>query len=174
MTSTIVGWIDVFSRERYRQIIVDSLRYCQKGKKLHVVAFVIMTNHIHLIAWVEAPFEMSAVMRDFKAHTAREILKSIENDIESRKEWLIHVLKFFGNQSANRKTYQFWQDGFHPVQLWSDAVFMQKLNYLHQNPVRAGLVLRAEDWVYSSASNYHNQKGILEVDIWWPSQFITI
>lgn len=174
MTCTVVGWIDVFSRDAYRQTIIDSLDFCQKHKGLHVNAWVIMTNHIHLIGWVEAPFEMNMVMRDFKRHTASTILKQVEtNPNESRKELLLHNFSYFGNAAQNRENYQFWQDGFHPIELWSAKVIMQKLDYLHQNPVVAGFVSQPEHWRYSSAIDYVDGKGLLEFDLWWPSSFIT-
>jgi putative transposase len=175
MTCTVVGWIDVFTREAYRQTIIDSLDYCQKHKGLHVKAWVIMTNHIHLIAWVEAPFEMNQVMRDFKRHTAMTILKQIEtNQSESRKEQLLHNFGYFGSLAKNRENYQFWQDGFHPIELWSDQVILQKLNYLHQNPVASGFVSEPQHWRYSSAIDYAEGKGLLDIDLWWPSAFITV
>jgi putative transposase len=166
MTCTIVGWVDVFSRQRYRQIVVDSLKYCQAHKGLKIYGFVIMTNHIHLLALAEDEKRMGAIMRDFKRFTATNILKSIQEEPESRQSWLLHMFKYHGHLAANREIYQVWQDGFHPTLIYSDKVFLQKLNYLHQNPVRAGFVDREQDWKYSSASNYLNDKGLIDIDIW--------
>jgi putative transposase len=174
MTCTVVGWIDVFTRKIYRDIVLESLKYCREKKGFHIYAYVIMTNHIHLIGWVEEPNKMSDVIRDFKRYTAQAILKSIENEPESRREWLLHMFKYFGAGAKNREQYQFWQDGYHPVQLWSDKVIMQKMDYLHLNPVRAGFVNEAFEWKYSSATNYARRPSLLDVEIWWPSNFITV
>jgi putative transposase len=176
MTCTVVGWLDVFSRDDYRQILIDSLQFCIANKGLHVNAFVFMTNHIHLIGWAEEGTVLSETMRDFKRHTGKEIIKAIEtNPSESRKEWLMHMFKYFGSQAQNRTQHQFWQDGFHPVHVYSDGVIRQKLNYLHQNPVPAKHVTEQEMWYYSSAAQYSGSKHTpFEVEMWWPSQFITV
>jgi putative transposase len=175
MTCTVVGWIDIFTRESYRKIVLDSLEYCQKNKGLHLNAYVIMTNHIHLIGWIEAPRQTYEVLRDFKRHTANKVLEAIQQEPESRREWLMHMFKYHGRGAANREIFQFWQVGYHPVELWSDEVIQQKLRYLHENPVRQGLVSQAEHWRPSSACNYHTEaKGLLDIELWWPSKFITV
>lgn len=85
LTFQIVYWIDVFSRKRYRDIIVDSLNYCTKEKGLEIFAYVIMSNHIPLMARASKE-NLSNVVRDFKRHTSFEIIKSILNESESRRE----------------------------------------------------------------------------------------
>ena len=84
ITFTIVEWIDVFTRQRYQDIIVDSLNYCQKQKGLILYAWCIMSNHIHLIVSAQETYDLSAILRDFKKHTAKQILKSIQEEPESR------------------------------------------------------------------------------------------
>jgi putative transposase len=123
MTCTVEGWIDIFSRERYRQIIIDSLTYCQRHKGLRIQGYVIMTNHIHLIAWVSGKDRLSDVMRDFKKFTAREILNTMQQVTESRRSWLVHMFKYFGKGTAKCEVFKFWQDGYHPIHIWTDDVF---------------------------------------------------
>ena len=77
LTSTIVGWVDVFTRQAYRDIILDSFVYCRKNKNLNVHAYVIMSNHLHWLASAKPGFELDAVVRDFKKHTSKEIVKAI-------------------------------------------------------------------------------------------------
>ena len=137
LTLTVVGWIDIFSRKRYRDIIIESLRYCREHKGLHVVGWVIMTNHIHLIVFTET-LELSHVLRDFKKFTAFKILESISAEPESRREWLLYMFKYFAAINPNNRNFQFWQQDNHPIELWSLPVIWQKLNYIHDNPVRAG------------------------------------
>jgi REP element-mobilizing transposase RayT len=116
-----------------------------------------MTNHIHLIARATSTFKMSDIVRDFNKISSREIIQTIlENNRESRKEWLIEMFK-------TETGYRFWKSGNHPIELWSNAVFHQKLNYIHQNPVVEGLVFEAEDYVFSSAIDYAGGKGLLDV-----------
>jgi len=103
-------------------------------------------------------------MRDFKSHTSRELKKAIKNNIqESRKEWLLWMMERAGKKNSNNKSFQFWQQDNHPVELWDNYMLEQKLNYLHENPVRAGIVLKPEDYLYSSAKDYAGENGLLEI-----------
>jgi REP element-mobilizing transposase RayT len=153
----VQGWVDVFTRSEYKNILVDNLAYCQQSKGFELFAWCIMTNHIHLIARAAEGFSLPDILRDFKKFTSKTILKAIaENFSESRKEWL---LKQFETPDGNR----FWRSDNKPVELWSNAVITQKHTYIHQNPVEEGLVFRAEDYVYSSAIDYAGGKGLLDI-----------
>lgn len=154
ITLTIIDWIDLFTKERYSEIIIDSLKYCIKNKGLRLHAFVIMSSHIHLIISMKEKFKVSDFVRDFKKFTSREITILIESEFESRKEWLLSKFSFAANRVSNNEKYKVWQDGYHPVELFNNKVIDQKLEYLHLNPVKAGIVLRPEDFNYSSARNY--------------------
>ena len=153
----VQGWADVFTRNEYKNIVVESLKYCQQNKGLEIFAWCIMTNHLHLIVRAKETYVLPDIMRDFKKYTAKSILTAIlENNQESRNEWLIEQFK---TEKGNR----FWQEENHPIELWSGTVIMQKLHYLHQNPVEAGIVFKAEDYVYSSARDYAGEKGLLDI-----------
>lgn len=160
-TLTIVGWIDLFSRQIYRDILLDSLRYCQQHKGLLLYAYVVMTNHVHLIAATEEGHDLVETIRSLKKHTAKKLLEAIEKEPESRREWLLYLLGYFGKQV--KQAHQVWQHDNHPIEVWSTKVILQKINYIHLNPVRAGFVIEPEHWIYSSASNYLYGTGILEV-----------
>ncbi|WP_114938927.1 REP-associated tyrosine transposase [Mucilaginibacter endophyticus] len=165
MTFTVVGWIDVFSRQRYRDIVIESLKYCQEHKGLHLHAYVIMSNHMHLIVSVDDGFTISAFVRDCKKFTAKRILEDIESDnTESRKEWMLHQFKYYASRHSRNEHYQLWDHDSHFIELFSPAVIQQKIDYIHQNPVRAGLTYRAEDYMYSSASNYAEIDQIIDID----------
>jgi REP element-mobilizing transposase RayT len=169
VTCTVVGWIDVFSRKQYRDIVLDSLAYCRREKGLMIFGYVLMSNHLHMIVQVKpgTKQELSEILRDFKKYTATRILDAIEKGPESRKEWLMHMFKYFAKYNSNNREHQFWQQDNHPIALYSPAVIWQKLDYIHANPVRNGLVDNAEDYVYSSARNYlrDNKNCLLEVDL---------
>lgn len=164
LTMTIVGWIDIFSRQRYRDIVLDSLRFCHENKGLTIFAYVIMSNHVHLVAHT-GDSDLSLLLRDFKKFTANNILKAIQSEPESRREWLLYMFKYFANVNTDNRIHQFWQRSNHPIALWSKPVIWQKINYIHLNPVRAGLVAQPEHYLYSSASNYTSGKGLLDVAI---------
>ena len=149
VTFTVVGWIDVFTREDYCKIIIDSLEFCRTKKGLKIYEYVIMPSHIHAI--LEAP-SLSDVIRDFKAYTAKAILKSIEtSNEESRKEWLLYMFKYYAKYESQNEIYQFWQKTNHPIELTNHEMFDQKRKYIYDNPVSAGLVSDALYWHYSSA-----------------------
>lgn len=160
-----VYWIDVFTRDIYFSVIIESLDYCRKNKGMEIYGYCIMPSHVHLI-FRSAEADPSGLIRDFKGFTSRKILKTIEeNTQESRKEWLLWMFEKAGKKNSNVKNRQFWQQNNKPIELWSLKVFEQKLNYIHNNPVISGFVTNPIDWKYSSARNYgNNDDTILEID----------
>lgn len=152
LTFTIVGWIDIFTRKVCCDIVVDSLKYCQRNKSLEIYAYVIMPSHIHFIGRREHG-EMSDLIRDFKSHTAKEIIRFVSEDSrESRKEWLLHMFRYHAKYQKQNKEFQVWQKTNHPIELFSNAVIDQKIEYIHLNPVLSGIVTEAASYVYSSAN----------------------
>ncbi|MCP4125098.1 MAG: transposase [Bacteroidetes bacterium] len=155
VTLTVVSWIDVFTRDVYREAFINSLKYCQFHKGLIVYAYCIMTNHIHLIiGTTDKP--MQYILRDLKSYTSRVIreLISHRDTRESRHRWMVDIFKQAGHKNSNNNEWQFWQQHNHPIELWDSYMVDQKLSYVHNNPVAAGHVLRAEDWRCSSAAAY--------------------
>lgn len=137
-----------------------------KEKGLDLYAYCIMTNHIHLIIGTENGV-LSDIVRDFKSFTSRHIRKSIENSItESRKLWILEIMKDFGSRNERNKGFQFWQQHNHPIELDTNELLDQRLNYIHQNPVKAGFVEKEEDWINSSAGDYYQiRKGQIDLII---------
>ena len=153
----VVDWIDVFTRNEYKDILLESLRYCQKNKGLEVFAWCIMTNHAHLIIRAEEGYLLQNILRDFKRYTSKNVVEAIkQNPQESRKEWLLQ--KFVSENGIH-----FWGTDNHPIELWSNKVIDQKLDYTHNNPVEEGLVFRADHYMYSSAVDYAGEKGLLDI-----------
>jgi len=166
LTFTTVGWIDMFSRQRYRDIILDSLKFCQEHKGLLVGGYVIMTNHIHTI-WTAPKENLSDIVRDFKTYTSKAITKNMFEEPESRRDWLDYMFQFYANASNKHDQYKFWTNDNHPEIIITSEFLFTKLNYIHQNPVRAGIVAAPEHFLYSSASNYSNGTGIFNVDLFY-------
>ncbi len=165
LTFTIVGWIDVFTRQNYRDIVIESLKICQEKKGLHVNAYVIMSNHMHIIAH-SSENKLSNIIRDFKKFTSTQIIKTIkENPKESRAEWMLKLFKYYAKYNKNNMTYQFWRQYNKPIELISPKWINQKINYIHLNPVRAGIVESPEKFIYSSAKNYLGESSILDVKV---------
>ena len=154
ITMTVVGWIDVFTRQRYCDVVIENLKYCIENKGLLLYAYVIMPSHIHLIARHDES-RLSNVIRDFKSYTAKEILKMIENEPgESRKEWLLHMFGYYAKHQKQNTKQMFWQKTNHPIELSYPEIIDQKLEYIHYNPVQAGHVTDPHSWTYSSASDH--------------------
>jgi len=166
LTLTVVGWIDIFSRKKYRNLVIESLKYCINHKGLHVHGYVIMTNHIHLVVSASGKQTLSEVIGNFKSFIATSILKYLPKSNESRREWLMYMFGFFAKKNHRPSAHQFWQTDNHPIDLYTKRVTQQKLNYIHNNPVRTNWVVMAQHYVYSSASNYLDEgRGILKVEV---------
>ncbi|MDI5897247.1 REP-associated tyrosine transposase [Flavobacterium yafengii] len=163
ITATVVDWIDIFTRQTYRDSIIESLDYCIKNKGMILYGYVIMSNHIHLIIQSEDG-KLSDLIRDFKKFTAKNILDKIQAVPESRKEWMLERFKLAAEKHTRNKNYQFWQYGNHAEEIYSNKFMWSKLDYIHLNPVRAGLVEKASHYIYSSASNYINDSGLLKIE----------
>ncbi len=164
LTFTITEWVDIFTRSCYKVIIVDSLNYCIENKGMVVYAWCLMSNHLHLVARANDGFRMSDIIRDFKKFTAKKVILSINQENESRKDWLLYRFSYAGKFDNRIKNYKVWQETSHPILLDTNYLIEQKINYIHQNPVRALIVQNPEDYVFSSASDYAGTKGIVLVD----------
>ncbi|HVX26968.1 MAG TPA: transposase [Parafilimonas sp.] len=162
ITLTVIDWVDVFTRKEYKDTLIESLKYCIQNKGLHVYEFVIMSNHLHAIISSDK-LPLSDIIRDFKKFTAKQIIEQIINSNESRKEWLLKKFAFAGARNSNNKTYQFWQQDYHAVELSNEKMWRQRTDYIHNNPVRAGFVEHAEDYLYSSARFYYNKKCLIDL-----------
>ena len=163
ITATIVDWIDVFTRKSYRDCVIECLDYCIKNKGMILYGYVIMSNHIHMIIQSEEG-KLSDLIRDFKKFTAKTILEKIQNEPESRREWMLERFKLATKTHSRNKNYQFWQYGNHPEEIYSNKFMWSKLDYILLNPVRAGIVEKASEYIYSSASNYINDVGLLCIE----------
>jgi putative transposase len=125
-----------------------------------------MSNHVHLMAAAKEN-NLSDILRDFKKFTSKQIITSIQNnEQENRKEWMLSIFKQQGKNNSRNSAYQFWRQDNQPKECYSPQFSVQKLNYIHNNPEEAGIVEKAEDYLYSSARPYQQQKkdGLLEVE----------
>ena len=161
ITSTIVEWLPVFTTAACCDILVESLAFCRERKGLLIHAWVIMDNHFHAV--VSGP-ELAATIRDLKKFTARRLLEQIK--LEGR-EWLLNQLAYYCLPGKTRSDHQVWQEGFHPQALMTDEMMLQKIEYLHRNPVARGWVAMPEHWRYSSAHEWRERaRPVLRSDPW--------
>ena len=116
MTFQIVEWVDVFTRTQYKDIIIDCFDFCRRNKGLQLYAYVIITNHIHLIAKANNGFRLSDIVRDFKKFTANQLLAEMQKASESRRELMLKRFEFAANKNSRNSFYQLWTQENHPVE----------------------------------------------------------
>jgi len=165
ITFAVVEWVDMFTRTIYKDVLIDSLKYCQENKGLLLYAWCIMSNHVHLIISSKEGVKQEDIIRDFKKHTSKQLLKLIEeNKKESRKNWMLWIFRKAGEKNSNNKHYQFWRQDNHPIELSTNKIMEQRLKYLHNNPVAAGIVEEPEHYLHSSAIDYTGKSGLLTIE----------
>lgn len=148
ITSTVINWIIIFKSPDYFRIILDNFRFYQKKYQIEIIAFVIMPNHLHAIC--NCP-KLQKAIQYIKSYSAKEIIKQLDSDNE------IKILEMLSSGKSGYKVksnYQIWQEGYHPKLVRNSKMLKQKIDYIHYNPVRKGLVEKPEDWEYSSAGFY--------------------
>jgi len=145
-TITCLQWQHILKADREKDIIIDSLRFLVVSQRIIVFAFVIMDNHFHLIWQIRGLFKRENVQRDFLKFTSQQILKNLRTERSSMLPELCVL--------AEDRKYQIWERNSLHVPLWTPKVFDQKMEYIHMNPVKAGLCSFAEDYKYSSAAFY--------------------
>lgn len=158
ITCTILHWIPIFTRQETVQIILDSLKHlqCEQNLKLH--AYVILENHLHLIAQSQ---DIGKSMTNFKSFTARQIINHLK---EKNVKTILDQLEFYKKAHKRDRSLQLWQEGIQPKLIQSDAMMIERMNYIHQNPVKRGYVDVAKHWRYSSARDYEGVDGLIEIE----------
>jgi len=162
LTFPMVEWIDVFTRRIYRDTVLDSFRYCQANKGLRMHAWVIMSDHVHAIPSTPES-DLSGVVRDMKGHTSKAIIRAVQDEKESRREWMLARFTTNALTTARNDNFQVWTHDNHPLQLRSFSVKQRA----DQNPVRAGWVDARRDHPYSSARDYQDEPRLLKIDRLW-------
>ena len=160
ITVTVLHWIPVFTRPDTVELLFDSLRQLINDG-LKVYAYVILENHLHLIVQSQ---QLDKDITRFKSYTARQIIQYLEkNNVRP----ILEQLAFYKKAHKVDRTYQFWQEGVHPEWIQNEAMMRQKVEYIHQNPVKRGYVDETEHWRYSSARDYTGLPSLLEVCQQW-------
>ena len=164
LTLTAVEWVDAFMRKEHKQILCDSLNYCIDQKGLEIFAYVIMSSYMNMIARAKNN-NLSSVIRDFKKFTSAMLLKDMKEGNESRKDWLLEIFIAGGSRQKKKSINQVWQYTNHAEETFSSKFLFSKIQYIHNNPVEAGLVSRPEEYRFSSAQDYSGQQGPIKVSL---------
>ena len=161
LTCTVVEWIPVFTRPDAVQILLESWAYLRTNEGLRLFGYVILENHLHFVA--QAP-RLDKCLSSFKSFTAGRLIALLE---ANKAERLLARLRLAKRAHKRDREYQFWQEGSHTEMIFSEPVMREKLEYIHQNPVKREYVNLPEHWRYSSARDYLGQSGLIEIDSWF-------
>ncbi len=160
-TWTINGWLSVFTRPWAVEEVLNSWRFLHENSELELLGYCILENHLHLIACGDRIADTFARCRSY---TARKVIDGLKARGESS---LLRQLNMHRLRHKTDRRYQLWQEGKQPKQMRTDSIMWQKLEYIHYNPVRRGYVDDPVDWRYSSARNFAQQPGLIEVTTDW-------
>ena len=147
-TATIEEWKLLLKEDKYKNIIVDTLKFLVKEGNVTFNGFVIMPNHVHIIWQATGNNDLKKIQNSFIKHTSKEFKKLLEID---------NKIQAYEVKAIDRK-YNFWQRDSLNIELFTAVVFQQKLNYMHHNPAKANLCNLPEDYHFSSALFY--ERGI--------------
>ncbi len=157
ITCTTVDWIALFSSQSIVRILFESLSYLQENQRIKIYAYVIMEHHLHLILSSQ---RLGKEIGIFKSFTAKKIIDFLK---EKKANHILEMLKWSKLKHKTDRTYQLWQEGSHPEAILHEEMMIQKIEYIHNNPVKCGYVDRPEHWRYSSARNYLGMEGMLGI-----------
>jgi len=160
LTCTIVEWLPLFTRPALVDIVLNTWRFQQANQGLQLYGYVVLENHLHYLA--QSP-DLAKSVAGFKSYTARNIIDYLQL---AHAESTLQRLRFAKRAHKVDRVYQVWQEGVHAEMVYSESVMQQKLDYIHQNPVKRGYVDFGEQWRYSSARDYHGKSGLIEVQRW--------
>ncbi|TLP37576.1 REP-associated tyrosine transposase [Arcobacter arenosus] len=158
VTCTVLHWIPIFTRIESTNIIFESLKYLQKSDNLKIYSYVILENHLHMIISSD---DISKTMKKFKSFTAKELIKLLQ---KSNAKTILDQLAFYKKAHKTQTTYQVWQEGFQPKLIKDEKMMIERINYIHNNPIKRGYIEKAKHWRYSSARDYEDIEGLIEVE----------
>lgn len=159
LTCAVINWINIFGHVEIAKIILDSLDFLIRKDRLALHGFVIMDNHLHLIA---SSANLTKEIGLFKSYTARCIVDFFK---ENHFDGILKQFHFYKKQHKTDQEYQVWEEGSHPEAIIDEKMLNQKLDYIHYNPIRKGYVEDPAHWRYSSFKNYMGEEGLLPIEI---------
>jgi len=167
LTLNTVDKIDVFTRPAYKQIIANALNHFIEMQGLRIYAWCLMTNHLHLLIRPREGHSPASFERDFKRYTTPEIIKTIEMELDLRREWMLQRFEDFGKSLKKIEKFHIWQSCSSPLYIDSrqPRLLLDHIDHIHENPVRHQVVELPENYVYSSARDYAGLKGLVRVSV---------
>ncbi|MBC2715880.1 MAG: transposase [Desulfobacteraceae bacterium] len=158
ITSSAINWLPVFAIPQLAEIVTDSLNFLHHNQRMRIHAWVLMETHLHLVA---TSSDMSGEMKKAKSYTARSIVDYLK---ANGPQFLLDQMEFYKKKHKQNQTYQVWQEGFYPKLITDATMLIQKIEYIHYNPVKRGYIDKPEHWRYSSARDYTGLDGIVTIE----------
>lgn len=158
VTSATVNWLPLFSIPQLAKSVLDAMRFLHDNQRVTIHAYVLLENHLHFVG---SSSHFSSEMRKFKSFTARSIIDTLS---ERGPEFYLEQLRHFKSRHKSNQNYQVWQEGFHPKAIHREDMLVQKIEYIHYNPVRRGYVDNPEHWRYSSYRQYMGEEGLVPIE----------
>ena len=170
LTFNIVDKIDLFVRPAYKQVIADSLNHFIYTQGLHLYAWCLMSSHLHLVLRTRDGAAPAYFERDFKKLTTPSLLKTIEVEMDLRREWMFRRFEEYGMSLRRLEKYHLWQNCSSPLRIENDQprLLMDRIAHIHENPVREGIVDQPESYLFSSARDYAGIRGLVAVKVVQP------
>lgn len=161
VTTTVVNFTNVFDKDIYCDLLIKNISHYKERYQFNIIAYAIMPSHFHWIVQVNPKFgNISDIMRDIKKYSAWDIMESVELDDPELADIFMQV----GTKYPGHKR-KFWMKRFDDEVIRNEKMFWAKLHYIHNNPVEAGIVIKPEQYKYSSARNYIlGDHSVLQVD----------
>ena len=161
VTCTILHWLPIFTRKESVQIILDCLKFLQEKDELKLYAYVVLENHLHMVVQSN---DLEKSMKSFKQYTAKALLKLLKTE---NVKTILEQLQFYKKAHHKATDYQVWEEGYQPKLMQTDEMMISKIKYIHENPVKRGYVDEATHWRYSSARDYEDMNGLMEIERFW-------
>ncbi len=161
VTCTVLHWLPLFTRQESVAIIIECLKFLQEKDNLKLYAYVILENHLHMVLSSD---DLHKTMQSFKQYTAKKLLELLKKENVTT---ILNQLAFYKKANHKEKSYQVWEEGYHPKLIQDEIMMKIKVDYIHNNPVKRGYVDEAIHWRYSSARDYSGMVGLVEIEKLW-------
>jgi REP element-mobilizing transposase RayT len=176
LTLNIVDKIDLFVRPAYKQVIADALNHFIRAQGLHLYSWCLMGSHLHLVLRTRDAAAPAYFERDFKRYTTPALLKTIEMEMDLRRDWMLQRFEGYGNTLRRLEKYHLWQNCSGPLRIENDQprLLMDRIAHVHENPVREGIVDQPEAYLFSSARDYAGIRGLVAVQVVQPQGLFSV
>jgi putative transposase len=176
LTLNIVDKIDLFVRPAYKRVIADALNHFIQSQGLYLYSWCLMSSHLHLVLRTNDGAAPAYFERDFKKYTTPALLKTIEMEMDLRREWMFRLFEDYGLSLRRLEKYHLWQNCSSPLRIPNDQprLLMDRIAHVHENPVREGIVDQPESYLFSSARDYSGIRGLVAVKVVQPQGLFAV